>query len=206
MTAGPKIDVDLLDRLLIGDEAAFVQLVGRFHAHLIRVALMFVRDRSVAEEVVQDTWVAVVQGLPSFERRSSLETWMFRILANRARTRGVREARSTPLSAFESDDDEAAVDPARFNERGGWAAPPRRWEDQDPERLLMRGETMAVLQTALDALPPNQRAVVVLRDVEGVEAADACNILEVSETNMRVLLHRARAKLRAALEAHLAVV
>jgi len=200
---GPKLDGALIDRLLAGDEAAFALLVERFHGHLIRVAQVFVRDRSVAEEVVQDTWVAVVQGLPSFERRSSLETWIFRILTNRARTRGVREARSTPLSAFESDEGEPAVDPARFTERGGWASPPRRWEDQDPERLLMRGETMLVLQQALDALPPNQRAVVVLRDVEGLEAAEVCNMLEVSETNMRVLLHRGRAKLRAALEAHL---
>jgi len=202
---GPAAESELIERLVAGDEAAFTQLVGRFHPNLVRFALAFVRDRSVAEEVVQDTWLAVVKGLASFERRSSLKTWIFRIAANRARTRGVREARSTPLSAFESraDGQGPAVDPARFDERGRWTAPPRRWEEQDPEKLLMRGETMEVLQRALDGLPPNQRTVVVLRDIEGLESAEICNILEVSETNLRVLLHRGRVRLRAVLEEHL---
>jgi len=203
--AAPKVDHALVARLLGGEEAAFAELVERFHTHLIRLALVFVRDRSVAEEVVQDTWVAVIQGLPAFEKRSSLKTWIFRILANRARTRGTREARSTPFSAFGAgaDDQGGELDPSRFNDHGSWASPPHRWDEEDPEKLLMRGETMAVLKRQLDLLPPNQRAAVVLRDVEGLESSDVCNILDVTETNLRVLLHRGRCRLRTVLEEHL---
>lgn len=194
---------ELIDRLLAGDEATFAWLVDRYHNRLIHVALAYVRDRSVAEEVVQDTWVAVVTGLGKFERRSALETWIFRIVANRARTRAVREARTMPFSGlFEAGADERAVDPSRFTDKGRWSLPPRRWEERDPERLATQGETMQVLRRAIEALPPNQRAVVVLRDIEGLDSSDVCNILEVSETNQRVLLHRGRAKLRTALEAH----
>lgn len=199
------IDEALLARLIAGDEAAFVLLVDRFHGPLVRLALGFVRDRSVAEEVVQDTWIAVVEGLPTFEGRSSFDTWIFRILANRARTRGVREARSTPFSAFESGADGGgpAVDPSRFKESGGWGSPPKRWDEQDPERIAMSAEAMAALQQGIDALPPAQRTAVVLRDIEGLESDEVCNILDVSETNLRVLLHRGRSRLRTVLEEHL---
>lgn len=196
-------DEALVDRLIAGDEAAFSELVARLHGRLLRFAATFVRERSAAEEVVQDTWIAVVEGLDGFERRASLEGWIFRIVANRARTRAVREARSVPLSSFEVDPLEAPADAGRFDGRGHWSSPPRRWDEDDPERLALRGELLAALQEAIDQLPPAQRAVIVLRDIEGLETDEICNILALSETNARVLLHRARTKLRAALEARL---
>lgn len=195
-------DLRLLGRLLAGDEAAFTALVEEHHAALVRLAQVFVSSRAVAEEVVQETWVGVLDGLASFEGRSSLKTWIFRILTNRAKTRGVREGRSVPFSALSNPEHgkEPAVDPARFRPDGRWASPPRRWEDDTPEKILSRREALMRLEAALEELPPNQRAVVTLRDVEGVEPSEACNILQISETNQRVLLHRARSKLRRALE------
>jgi RNA polymerase sigma-70 factor (ECF subfamily) len=197
-------DATLVSRLLAGDEQAFAGLVDGLHGSLVRIARIFVRDDAVAEEVAQETWRAVLEGLPSFERRSSLKTWILRILANRAKTRGAREARSVPMSALESQDEpEPAVDPSRFKPTGMWDAPPPAWDDDTPERLLGRREAMQALQRAIEALPPAQRAVIVLRDVEGVDAAEVCNILELTETNQRVLLHRARSKVRAALEPYM---
>ncbi|MBI2388600.1 MAG: sigma-70 family RNA polymerase sigma factor [Deltaproteobacteria bacterium] len=198
-------DAVLIARLLAGDEQAFVEIVERLHGSLVRVARAFVGDRAVAEEVVQDTWAAVLEGLPRFEGRSSLKTWIFRILTNRARTRGARESRSVPFSSFDSvDEHEPAVDPARFLPSGKWGAPPRAWNEDSPERLLARRETLAFLEQAIAELPRSQRAVLVLRDVEGVDADDACDILQITENNQRVLLHRARSRLRAALEQHMA--
>ncbi len=195
-------DRALVDRLLAGDEAAFSFLIERYHAPLIRLALLFVSSRAVAEEVVQETWVAVLDGLRAFEGGSSLKTWIFRILTNRAKTRGVREGRSLPFSSLSDpeSDREPAVDPARFQPSGAWAEPPQRWDDETPERLLLRQEAIQCLEKAIAELPPNQRAVVTLRDVEGLESSEVCNVLEISETNQRVLLHRARARLRRALE------
>jgi len=193
----------LVARLIAGEASAFGELVDRYHARLVRMALGFVADRGAAEEVVQDTWVAVMTGLDGFEGRSSLGTWVYRILANRARTRAVRDKRSVPFSALEPAGDEDGPLRGRFDEVGHWSAPPRAWEEEDPERLCLRREAMEVLGRAIDALPANQRLVVLLRDVEGLGSDEVCNILEVTETNQRVLLHRARAKLRAALEEHL---
>lgn len=198
-------DLALVRRLVAGDEAAFASLVDRYHARLLRLAMAFVADRSTAEEVVQDTWIGVIDGLPTFEGRSALKTWVFRILTNRAKTRGVRDARAVPFSSLGNPDreHEPAVDPARFQPNGMWANPPRRWDDDTPEKLLMGQETLRRFEEEIARLPPKQRAVVTLRDVEELDSHEVCNILEISETNQRVLLHRARSKLRRALEEYL---
>lgn len=195
-------DLALVSRLLAGDEAAFTQVVERYHGPLIRFALLFVANREVAEEVVQDTWVAVLNGLSSFQGRSALKSWIFSIVANRAKTRAVREKRTITFSELSSPDvnDEPAVDPDRFTATGSWASPPGRWDRDTPERLLLRQEALAVVTAALAELPPSQRAVVTLRDIDGLDAAEVCNVLEISETNQRVLLHRGRSKIRWALE------
>jgi RNA polymerase sigma-70 factor (ECF subfamily) len=201
----------LIARLRAGDEAAFAELVDRYHQSLIRLAMSYVSSRAVAEEVVQETWLAVVQGIDRFAGRSSLKTWLYSIVMNLARRRGQREARSVPFSALASaasEGDEPAVDPDRFlgagsAEMGHWASPPPSWGEAPEERLLA-GETQAVIAQAIEGLPPNQRAVILLRDVHGCGSEEVCNILKVSETNQRVLLHRARSKVRGALERYLA--
>lgn len=203
-TIGP--DTRLRDQLLAGDEAAFEDLVAANQGPMLRFARNFISRADVAEEVVQETWLAVLKGLPAFEGRSSLKTWIFHILANRARTRAVREGRVIPFADLGSPEDDA-LDPdmaSRFAEGGGWSQPPAPWESDTPESILLRQEAMDQFQTALEALPPAQRTVVTLRDVEGWSAEDACNVLQISETNQRVLLHRARTRLRRALEGVLA--
>lgn len=202
-------DLRTVEALRAGDERVFRELVERHHASLIRVALMYVRTRAVAEEVVQDTWIGVLQSLPRFEGRSSLRTWIFRILANQARTRAKREARSVPFSSLAGPGDDApAVDPDRFLDAdhaafpGHWASPPRSWEGLPEEELLAR-ETRERVQEAIDLLPASQRSVISLRDVEGWSSEEVCDLLEISEGNQRVLLHRARAKVREALEEYL---
>jgi len=206
--AGERLLVEALRKR---DEAAFVTLVERHHNALLRLAQMYVPGREVAEEVVQETWLAVLQGIDRFEGRSSLKTWIFQILLNRARTRGKREARSIPFSALaekELAQAEPAVDPDRFlppdapGWGGDWRTPPTRWSE-NAEQVLLSKETRQKIQSAIDALPPAQRQVVTLRDVEGWTSEEVCNALGLSETNQRVLLHRARAKVRAALEAYL---
>jgi RNA polymerase sigma-70 factor, ECF subfamily len=197
---------ELVAALRTGDEAAFAQLVDRYHPSLVRLARMYVRDRSVAEEVAQETWLAVLGGIDRFEGRSSLKTWLFRILTNRAKTRGQRESRSVPFSSI-GDPDEPAVDPDRFRPEGeqyagGWKEFPQPWEG-DPEERLLAGEARALILHTIEQLPPNQRAVITLRDVEGFDADDVCNVLDISDTNQRVLLHRARTKVRRALEQYL---
>jgi RNA polymerase sigma-70 factor, ECF subfamily len=197
----PDEDAELLGRLRAGDEQAFMTLVDKYGPSLLRVAMMYVSSSAVAEEVVADTWLAVVTGLERFEGRSSLKTWLFQILSNKAKTRAQREARIRPFSSFAADGDEGetAVDVDRFARDGHWVAPPRGL----PEERLLAGETRRVVEDAIGALPENQRAVITLRDVEGLSAEEACNVLGLSETNQRVLLHRARAKVRAALERYL---
>jgi RNA polymerase sigma-70 factor (ECF subfamily) len=202
-------DTQLLARLRAGDEAAFDLLVRRYHGPLKRLARAFVSTEASAEEVVQDTWVAVLAGLDAFEERASLGTWISRILVNRSRTKGVREARMTPFSAMSDGEGEAeatwpdGVDPARFDDRGMWATPPERWADETPEKLVGNQEAMTLLDAELRDLPERQRVVVVLRDTLGWTAEDVCNALDINETNQRVLLHRARSRLRARLAAHL---
>jgi RNA polymerase sigma-70 factor (ECF subfamily) len=195
----PDEDAELLRALRAGDEGAYMTLVDKYGPSLLRVAMMYVSSRAVAEEVVGDTWLAVVTGLERFEGRSSLKTWLFRILTNKAKTRGQREARTRPFSAFDGDEEGTAVDVDRFARDGHWVAPP----SGVPEERLLAGEAQAVVDEAIAALPPNQRAVITLRDVEGLSAEEACNVLGLSETNQRVLLHRARAKVRSAFEEYL---
>jgi RNA polymerase sigma-70 factor (ECF subfamily) len=199
-------DALLLQRLRAGDEDAFMELVDRYSMQLLRVARMYVSTRAAAEEVVGETWLAVLTGLDRFEGRSSVKTWLFRILVNRAKTRGVREQRVIPFSSLaDADEDEGAtVDPDRFTPRGAgrWSSEPERWSELPEERLLAR-ETLAVAQRAIEALPPNQRTVITLRDVEGWEADEVRDLLDISDVNQRVLLHRARAKVRKALEREL---
>ena len=173
------------------------------HHALLRLALTFVADRGAAEEVVQETWLGVVKGLRAFERRASLKTWIFRILVNRARTRGARDGRLVNFSALDDPDADVPALEDRFTATGRWMRPPSMWQEQDPEDLLLRREVVDCLHDAISSLPPNQRAVVTLRDVDGLDAQEVCNILAITETNQRVLLHRARTKVRAALENHL---
>lgn len=196
-------ETELLTRLRNGDAAAFSELIDRHHGSMMRLAQLFVRDRAAAEDVVQETWIGVIAGLPRFETRSSLKSWLFTILVNQARTRGRRDGRTVPFSALGSDDDDDGrwvVDGARFKSNGTWASPPEDWEHATPESLLSTRGAVEVVEAAIAALPPAQRAVLTLRDLEGATAEETCNILEVTEINQRVLLHRARSRLRAALE------
>jgi RNA polymerase sigma-70 factor (ECF subfamily) len=200
-------DEHLVDGLRARDEAACAALVREYGAGMLRVAQMYVSTRSVAEEVVQEAWLAVLKGIGRFEGRSSLKTWIFRIVANTAKTRGVREARSTPFSSLAGNEGDPTVPADRFlgaGERypGHWAVPPASWAGIPDERLLVT-ETMEVIRREIERLPPSQRAVLTLRDLEGLTADEVCNALDLTETNGRVLLHRARAKVRAALEEYL---
>jgi RNA polymerase sigma-70 factor, ECF subfamily len=197
-------DDELLGRLRAGDEDAFMEIVIRYSPLMRRIALGYVRSPSVADEVVQEAWIGVLTSLGRFEGRSSLKTWILRILINQARTRAVREARSVPFSALARDDEEEGptVDPSRFGPDGGWKSLPDDWRTL-PETRLLAAETLGILWQAVDALPERQREVFVLRDVEGWDAADAAAALDISAGNQRVLLHRARAKVRAALEREL---
>jgi RNA polymerase sigma-70 factor (ECF subfamily) len=183
-------DADLIGRLRAGDERAFVSVVERYQDQMIRLAGSFVPSRAIAEEVVQDTWLALLRGLDGFEGRSSLKTWLFQILVNRARTTGTREQRSVPVAA-----PEPAVDPSRFDTAGGWADPPQHWlEARSDLRLVER------IRDWVDMLPPRQRDVVLLRDVEGLDSDEVCSVLGLSDANLRVLLHRGRSRLRQLIE------
>ena len=199
----------LLRGLRAGDEQAFAALVDAYGASLLRVAMLFVQSRAVAEEVVQEAWLGLLKGLDRFEGRSSLKTWLFRVLANIAKTRAIRESRSLPFSALgDALDDEPAVDPGRFLDSGHrwaehWSSGPVRWDDAPESRLLAR-ETRAVVEDAIAALPDGQRAVISLRDIEGWSSEEVCELFSISEVNQRVLLHRARSRVRAALETYLA--
>ena len=182
--------MDLLQRLRAGDEQAFVILVRRYHDSMIRLAASFVPSRAVAEEVVQDTWMGVLRGIGGFEGRSSFRTWLFRILVNRARTTGTKEQRSVPVA-----DPEPAVDPSRFGGDGGWADPPEHWIEAAESRIEA-GKLAHRVRAWIDDLPPRQREVVLLRDVEEMSSEEVCAVLSLTEGNQRVLLHRGRSKLR----------
>jgi RNA polymerase sigma-70 factor, ECF subfamily len=200
-------DAQLVDGLRGGDEAAFAAVIRMYGTSMLRVAQMFVSSRAVAEEVVQEAWLGVLKGIDRFEGRSSLKTWIFRIVTNTAKSRGVREARSMPFSALGAAADDATVSADRFlgdGERfpGHWAVPPASWAGL-PEARLLDAETMDVVRRAIERLPPSQRAVLELRDIEGLSAEEVSNALDLTEANGRVLLHRARAKVRAGLEEYL---
>jgi RNA polymerase sigma-70 factor, ECF subfamily len=200
-------DLRLVEALRSGNESAFVSLVNMYHSLMLRLAMIFVPSETIAEEVVQETWMGVLHGLDRFEGRSSLKTWIFRILTNRAKTRAQREGRSVPFSSlpeFTTELQEPALEPERFHgsdhqQPGGWVSFPRSWEEIPEERILSQ-ETMTSIQEAIDTLPAGQREVITLRDIEGCTSEEACDLLGVSEANHRVLLHRARCKVRRALE------
>ena len=199
-------DADTIAALRRGDEATFATLIERYQRALLRVAMLYVADQSVAEEVVQETWLGLLQSLARFEGRCSLKTWIFRILVNRAKTRGIRERRSVPFSALRSADDdgvEATVDVAEFDGQGHWLPGADSWENAPEERLLAQ-ETRSHIRQAVDALPANQRAVIELRDIAGWTSDEVCRHLGISEANQRVLLHRARSKVRQALAPYMA--
>ena len=203
---------ELVARLRDGDEQAFMVLVDTYGPVMLRVALGHVRTRAVAEEVVQDAWLGVLAGLDRFQGRSSLKTWILRILVNCAKTRGEREARSVPFSCLtEQDDAEPAVDAARFlpddhaRWPGHWAIPPQSWAPI-PEEHLFSLETLELVERAIRDLPQRQQEVIVLRDVEGWDGSEVSAALGLSEGNQRVLLHRARSRVRAALEQYLQAV
>lgn len=195
---------ELIASLLKGDEQVFAALVDQHHPTMLRVARAYVPARGVAEEVVQETWLAILRGLPKFQGRSSLKTWMFRILTNRAKTRAKREGRTVPMSAMGplDEDGEPAVRPDRFTDQGHWSSPPREWRTS-PEQLVVNAEVREQIVAAIATLPERQRLVVTLRDLKGWTSQEVCNVLEISHTNQRVLLHRARSKVRAVVERYL---
>jgi len=189
----------MLDRLRRGDEATFRSLVRKHHASMVSFARSFLRDRSAAEEAVQDSWMAVISGIGSFEGRSSLKSWIFAIVANKARTKAKRDGRMVPFSAFGSAD-EPAVDAERFTPEGSWASPPGSWSDINPERIVAGRQLLAHVMAILETLPAAQRTVVKLRDIEGLSAPEVCDVLEISEANQRILLHRGRSRVRQGIE------
>ncbi len=203
----PSDEVELLARLRAGDERAFETLVERHYSTMLAVARMYVKTRAVADEVVQDAWIGVLKGLDRFEGRSSLRTWIMRIVVNTAMTRGAREARSVPFSSLAPEGEEAAVDAERFRDADGafpghWKAYPGDWHSL-PEEALLGRETLELIKSTIGELPAAQRTVITLRDIQGCSAEEVCEALEVSDANQRVLLHRARSRVRAALEGHL---
>ena len=201
-------EAELLARLRAGDEQAFAELVDRSHPTMLAVAQAHVRSRAVAEEVVQEAWMGVIRGVGGFDGRSSLKTWMLRIVVNTAKTRGVKTARSVPLASLAAEGEgEPAVDADRFRGPGdqypgGWKVFPANWH-QLPDDTLQQHEALDLIVATIAALPPAQRSVIRMRDVEGCSAGEVCEALELSEGNQRVLLHRARSRVRAALEQHL---
>jgi RNA polymerase sigma-70 factor, ECF subfamily len=204
--AQPTDDATLLARLRERDEDAFAELVERYDASLRRVVRAYVPSDAVADDVVGETWLGVLRGIDAFEGRSSLKTWLFRIAINRAKTRGARESRSIPFSSLvtnEAESEEPAVDPDRFDTTGQWGAPPTRW-DAKPVTKLLNGELREQLDAAIAKLPDAQRAVLVMRDVEGLDSDEVADALGVTLGNQRVLLHRARSRVRNELEGYLA--
>jgi RNA polymerase sigma-70 factor (ECF subfamily) len=203
--AGSPVDVDaaLVERLRARDEAAFCTLLRRYHRTMVRLAGAFVKRDAVAEEIAQEAWIGVLKGLDGFEGRSSFKSWIFRIAVNAAKARVGREQREVAASSL-GDDRGPTVDPARFHDDGRWvghwSVPPAPWPQ--PDQQLLSAETGALIARAIDQLPPLQRQVIALRDTQGLDADETCAILGVTEANQRVLLHRARAKVRAALEQH----
>jgi RNA polymerase sigma-70 factor (ECF subfamily) len=200
-------EAELLARLRDGDERAFEELVDRHYGTMLAVARGYVKSRAVAEEVVQEAWLGVLKGLDRFEGRSSLRTWIIRIVANIARTRGAREARSVPLSSLAPEGEEAAVEADRFRGPddafpGHWRQYPSDWHAL-PEQSLLGRETLELVMAAVKELPPAQQQVITLRDISGFSAEEVCDALDISDGNQRVLLHRARSRVRSALEAHI---
>ena len=205
-----KEDLRTVEAMRHGDESAYDRLVDWYHASLLRLALAFVPSQAVAEEVVQETWLAVLEGIHQFEGRSSLKSWIFAILKNQAKTRGVRERRHVPLSTVGNpgdDSDDPSIEPERFHSSGSrtdyWTVPPRSWDEITPERLLLSKESREYLEGAMRALPLIQQQVIRLRYMKGFTTREICKVLRISENNHHVLLHRGRAKLKPAIEYYL---
>ena len=197
---GQDTDTELLAALRAGDERAFVILVRRHHAAMLRLACSFVPNVAVAEEVVQDAWIGVLRGIGGFQGRSEFRTWLFRILVNRAKTAGARERRTIAMGDPATvGDSEAAVAASRFDGGGGWISPPEQWVEEAEDRLEA-GKMADFIRVAVEDLPDRQRQVVILRDMEGLTSEEVCGVLEISEGNQRVLLHRGRSRLRQAVE------
>ncbi len=190
-----RADLKWVAQLRAGDEAAFRRLVEQQGPSLLRLARLYVSSAAVAEEVVQEAWLAVVGALGEFQGRCSLKTWLFRIVANRAKTRGTREGRYVEL--------EMEPEASRFTDDGHWSPAPSAWGSESPEKLLLQAEAMRVIESAVEALPTKQRLVITLRDIEGLSSEEACNVLGVTETNQRVLLHRARLAVRSRLDTYM---
>jgi RNA polymerase sigma-70 factor (ECF subfamily) len=203
-------DRELVRALRAGDEQAFARLLERYSGPLLRVAMIYAPSRAVAEEVVQDTWIGVLRGIDRFEGRSTLKTWIFRILTNTAKSRAEREGRTLPFSSLarEVGEDEPSVEPERFLDQshpawaGHWNEYPRSWGRIPDERLVSK-EIRGVVDAAIATLPESQRTVITLRDVDGFGSEEVCELLGLTEGNQRVLLHRARSKVRRALEEYL---
>lgn len=200
-------DLAILERLRAGDEAAFIMLVERHQAAMLRIAQMYVSTRAVAEEVVQEAWLGIVKGLAKFEGRSSLRTWMYRIVANIAKTRGRAEGRTVPFSSLAGDETDTGVDPRWFQDAdgrapGAWRTHPNDWS-VIPEDRLLGNETLRRIGQAISSLPPMQAEVIRLRDVQGWSAEEVRDLLDLSDTNQRVLLHRARSRVRRELDEYM---
>ena len=200
-------DLEMIQSLLDGDEMTFMSLVDQHQSTMLRIAQMYVSSRAVAEEVVQEAWIGILKGLSTFEGRASLRTWMYRIVTNLAKTRGVREGRTLPFSALSGDSDDDPVDPAWFQGSadrfpGGWRSFPDDWRGI-PEDRLIGSETLDHITLAMESMPPMQAEVVRLRDVLGWSSEEVCNALELTETNQRVLLHRGRSRIRRDLDGYL---
>ncbi len=198
-----KAEGTLVQKLRNGEEDAFGELIERYQARLLRVARSFVSSEAMAEEVVQDTWVAVMEGIHRFEERSSVGTWIFKILMNRAKTKGQRESRYVPFPSLKksmNDGLETPSEPESFlgtgEEGGDWAAVPARWEERTPERLVENKEALNLVEEAIESLSSNQRQVITLRDLEGLESEEVCELMNITPSNQRVLLHRARTSVR----------
>lgn len=181
--------------LRAGDEAVFSELMDRHGMAMIKVALMYVSTLAVAEEVVQETWLAVLRGIHDFRGDSSLRTWIFRILVNRAKSAARAEGRSVSFSALTAGEHGPSVEPGRFTGDGGWASDPPSW-GHGPEEIALAHELLGFLREALEALTPAQRAVVLMRDVQGFTAEEVCELLRLTPGNQRVLLHRGRSRVR----------
>jgi RNA polymerase sigma-70 factor (ECF subfamily) len=204
--ARSTFDSPELEALRSGDEAAFAALIDRYSGQMLRIAMSYVHDRGVAEDVVQETWLTVLRSLDRFEGRSSLKTWIFGILMNVARARRRKESRLLPFTSLFRRDAAGSsgptVDPSRFDREGSWSSPPSDWSQQ-PESRLLAAETLEQVRAAIDRLPPKLRDVILLRDVAGWDAGDVCQLLDISPENQRVRLHRARAAVREMLEEYL---
>ena len=193
----PSDDV-LIPKLLEKDETAYRQVVKAYHGMMVYVARSIVGE-AIADEVAQESWVSVMRALPKFERRSSLKTWILRIVSNTAKSRLRHESRTVNVDDFEGLN-EPVINSARFKEGGHWAVPPSIWKGDSPDSLLAGEQLQEVIDKALNDLPPLQRSVVSLRDIQGLDMDSICKILEVSESNARVLLHRARSQVREAID------